>query len=234
MPYTRAYQLPSTDSDEKLNITPSSNWIQETFNLVDRIEDKQRGPVFVVEKGARPSLYQKLLAMQGRSKLFTTTLNVSEQVPTDEKIKEFIIHADGDLTRLDQIKKDWEKEILERYTGYDFGKIIRDITEETIYLDARQVIQVDGLASIKFTVSSPELPTKGDLPITAILYSPINGDKIVTEVKATKTSGITGDEIPFSWIDKSGFESTILILPNVIYPIQPVSIRLGYEITLLA
>jgi hypothetical protein len=237
MSYTRAYQLPTVPLEERstlLNITPSSNWIQETFNSSNRVEDEEFGRVFVIEKATRQSLYQKLIAMQVRAKLFNLASTVSDVEPNAEQLKKLTQQAGGDLTRLAMLIEDWKKRTVEEYADLEVSEVFVDISDERILLDANLILQ-NSSATAKFTISSLDLPTKGDMPVTAILYSPAIGDKMPAEggIKVEPT-GITGEEIPFSWTDKSGFESTIMILPNVIYEIQPVSIGLGYEITLLA
>lgn len=245
MPYTRAYQLPSplaaadfqlnagetpTRLRPMLNITPSSNWIQETFYAKDIVivEEKIDGGTkqverLIIEKTKRPSLYQKFIDLQTRAKLFHTTISVSNLVPNTDTVKRFIEEADGDDVELDRIKNAWEMEIIKAATETDVNTAIDKITEETVYLRA-DLLVIAGLESIRLTISSPELPTRGDTPITAILYSPIDEAYLTT----------IGRGIPFMWTDRSGFVSTMTILPNVIYEIQPVSIDFRYALTLLA
>jgi hypothetical protein len=243
MPYTRAYQLPSpiaaadpqltaeetpTRLKPMLNITPSSNWIQETFNARDIIaEEVETDGVttttefLIIEKSKKLSLYQRFSDMQTRAELFSVRAVASNPVPNADTVKKFIEDAGGDDTKLAKIRKYWEMEIIKAVTEGDFSEFIDKITEETIYLRA-DFFRALGLESIRITFSSPEVPTKGDTPITAILYSPARG------------AAINGGSIPFTWTDKSGFLSTMTILPHVIYEIQPVSIGLDYAITLLA
>lgn len=255
MPYTRAYQLPvqevaaeavqlnieetPTKLKPMLNITPSSNWIQETFNARDIVSEEVETDgvtttteVFLIEKSKKLSLYQRFSDMQTRAELFSIRVVASNPVPNAETRERFIDQANGDDNKLAELTTGWETEIIGTVTETSFVEFIDRITEEEIYLRAELFLRA-GLESIRLTFSSPEVPTRGDTPITAILYSPVAGGRVAGEVKVGVT-GITGREIPFTWIDKSGFESTMLILPNVIYEIQPVSIGLDYSITLLA
>jgi hypothetical protein len=265
MPYTRAYQVPvqeiaveaaqlnieetPTRLKPMLNITPSSNWIQETFYARDIVvveiekgEETIQVKRFIIEKAERASLYQRLIDMQTRTRLFRVTMVASNPVPNTDTIKKFIEEANGDNSKLVEIRKDWEARIIQAVAEGDFTEFIDTITEETVYLRA-DLFQEAGLESIRLTILSPELPTRGDTPITAILYSPTDE----TAVDATTDTGIRGEteqpvpigvgkgeSIPFSWTDRSGFVSTITIFPNVIYEIQPVSVDFKYPLTLLA
>jgi len=253
MPYFRSYQLPSTlpqraarspqqvEKSPMLNVTPSSNLIQETFRYLDFTVDPKFGNCIVIGKATRSSLYQRIIGMQLRAELFSLIFTVSEPIPTGPFIQKLTREAEGDPVRLDRLIKRWEAETIERYSGAALGDFITSVSEDAVYLNYDRIFQTDELSSIKVTVFSPDMPTKGDLPITAILYSPIvlKDGEAVSPIDGIKTpigeiGGLTGMEIPFTWTDRSGFTSTIMILPNVIYPIQPVSIRLDYEITLLA
>lgn len=266
MPYTRAYQLQlpfaetaaaqlnveetSTRLRPMLNITPSSNWIQETFYAKDivseEVEVKEGGEITTIEflpieKAKRPSLYQKFIDLQIRAKLFRVTSIASNPVPNEDTLKRFIEQAGGDDVELDKIKKNWEMEIIKVVADGKVSDAINEITEETVYLQA-EFFRILGLESIRLTISSPDMPTRGDQPVTAIYYSPFGGDReggvgvIDGGVKDgfTQIGEIARGPIPFTWTDKSGFISTMVIFPNTIYEIQPVSIELGYEITLLA
>jgi hypothetical protein len=270
MPYTRAYRLSSpfaaddqlnaeipldagdqlnveetpTQLRPMLNITPSSNWIQETFYardiVVEEVEDEfetRQVDRLLIERSKRASLYQRFSDMLTRSKLFRVISVASNLVPNADTVKKFIEDAGGDDTKLAKIRKEWEMKIIKAVTEGDFSEFIDEITEEKVYLRA-DFFRVLGLESIRLTISSPELPTRGDQPVTAILYSPIDGDKAVYEGGIRGDIGqigaIAGGPILFSWTDRTGFLSTIMIFPNTIYEIQPVSIELGYEITLLA
>ena len=138
MPYLRAYQIPSLSKAEDelsegiktpagqpkepmdlplLNITPSSNLIQETFNVINQVLDIKAGRVFVIEKATRPSLYQRLVAMQTRAILFKPTFTVSELEPSAEQIKKLTKEAGGDLTKLARLIEEWGKKTIEEYAG---------------------------------------------------------------------------------------------------------------------
>jgi hypothetical protein len=273
MPYTRAYRIPSpfaaddqltatpleagaqltteetpTRLRPMLNITPSSNWIQETFYARDIVSEEveESGEITTIEflpieKTKRPSLYQKFSDLWIRAKLFRVTSIASNPVPNEDTLKRFIEQANGDDVELDKIKKNWEMEIIRAVDNGDVGDAINKITEETVYLQA-EFFRILGLESIRLTISSPELPTRGDQPVTAIYYSPFGGDREdgVGVIDGGVRDGfgqigaIAKEPILFTWTDRSGFLSTMVILPNTIYEIQPVSIELGYEITLLA
>jgi hypothetical protein len=262
MPYTRAYRLSSPLAADAslnieetpirvrpmLNITPSSNWIQETFYArdivvveIEKRDETTRGERFVIEKAKRASLYQRLIDMQIRTKLFRVTMVASNPVPNTDTIKKFIEEANGDDSKLAEIRKDWETRIIQAVAESSFDEFIDTITEETVYLRA-DFFQEAGLESIRLTALSPELPTRGDSPITAILYSPTDETADATvdpgirgEIEQQVPIGVSkGEPIPFSWTDRSGFVSTITIFPNVIYEIQPVSVDFKYPLTLLA
>jgi hypothetical protein len=239
MPYTRAYQLPSpiaaadpqltaeetlTRLRPMLNITPSSNLIQETFYARDIVVEEVENKIIeflIIEKSKKLSLYQRFSDMQTRAELFSVRIVASNLVPNAETRERFIAEANGDDIKLAELKKGWETETISAFAEISFAEFIDIVTEETVYLRADLFVRA-GLESIRLTFSSPEVPTKGDTPITAILYSPARG------------AAINGGSIPFTWTDKSGFLSTMTILPHVIYEIQPVSIGLDYAITLLA
>ena len=260
MPYTRAYQLQlpfaetaaaqlnveetSTRLRPMLNITPSSNWIQETFYASDIIVEEvkteegiKRVGFFLINKEKHSSLYQKFSDMQGRAKLFRIKTSASKPVPNAETRKKFIEKANGDTVELDKINKDWEMEIIKRSDeAADFNGLIDKITEETVYLQA-EFFRFFGLESIRLTIFSPDMPTRGDQPVTAIYYSAGLGAEVIdggVKAEPGQISAIARVPIPFTWTDKSGFISTLVIFPNTIYEIQPVSIELGYEITLLS
>lgn len=278
MPYTRAYRLPAqpTAAEEapaflneegqqlttegaqqtkvrpSLNITPSSNWIQETFYAKDIVAEEVETDggtktieYLLIEKAKRPSLHQKFSDMLIRAKLFRVTSVASNPVPNKDTLKRFIEQAEGDTVELDKIKKNWEMEIIRAAANGDVSDVINKITEETVYLQA-EFFRFFGLESIRLNISSPELPTRGDQPVTAIYYSPFGGDKLTSAdgevgvidggVKdgSTQIGTLIEGPIPFTWTDRSGFRSTMIIMPHVVYEIQPVSIELGYEITLLA
>jgi hypothetical protein len=235
-----------------LNITPSSNWIQETFYARDIVVEEvdveevdveevdvegvtTTTEFLIIEKSKKLSLYQRFSDMQIRSKLFKVIAVASNLVPNADTVKKFIEEANGDDSRLAELKTGWEMEIIKAVTEGDFSEFIDKITEEKIYLRA-SFFRASGLESIRLTISSPKLPTRGDTPITAILYSPLDGDKVDGGIRGDSGQMVTaaGGPILFTWTDRSGFLSTMVILPNTIYEIQPVSIELGYEITLLA
>ena len=250
MPYTRAYQVPvqeiaveaaqlnieetPTLLKPMLNITPSSNWIQETFNARDIIVEEVETKItefLIIEKSKKLSLYQRFSDMQTRAEIFSVRVVASNPVPNAETREKFIEEANGDDNKLAEIKAGWETEIIGIVAETRFVDFIDRITEEEIYLRADLVLRAAGLESIRLTFSSPEVPTRGDLPVTAILYSSTDGG-IKGDFGQIGTAA--GEGILFSWTDKSGFLSTMKIFPNIIYEIQPVSIGLGYEITLLA
>lgn len=279
MPYTRAYQLqlpfaetpaaqlnveepPVTDTSlnieetsaklgPMLNVTSSSNWIQETFYasdiIVEEVETEEgikRVGLFLINKGKQSSLYQKFSDMQVRAKLFRIKISASKPVPNAETRKKFIEKANGDTVELDKINKDWEMEIIKQSNDADFNGFIDNITEDTVYLQADPFLRA-GIESIRLTIFSPDMPTRGDLPVTAIYYSQVDGDRLTAADDGVggeigvidgsyQVGTIAGGPRPFTWVDKSGFRSTIVILPNVVYEIQPVSIELDYKITLLA
>lgn len=258
MPYTRAYQLPvqeiaaeevPNDLNEvgqipktrpSLNITPSSNWIQETFNARSLVEDAERGNVFIIEKAKQSSLYQRVISLLTRSTICRITVIASDPVPSRETIARFAESLEEeDSAQLDLLIQTWKADIIEAYREISIAELIEE-AEDTIYLRGDSILRGGELESVRLTISSPDMPTRGDTPVTAIYYSPVGGYKI-----PVADGGVRGDignqigtiaegPIPFTWTDKSGFRSTMLILPHVIYEIQPVSIELGYEITLLA
>ena len=246
MPYFRAYQLPSTlpqraarspqpvEKSPMLNVTTSSNSIQETFRYLDFTADPELGNSIVIVKATRSSLYQRIIDMQLRAELFSLIFTVSEPIPTGVFIQKLTKEAGGDLVKLDLLIKRWEVDTIKRYSGAALGDFITSVSEDAVYLSHSKIFQTEEISSIKVTVFSPDMPTKGDLPITAILYSPIVLKDGEAASPIGEIGGVTGMEIPFTWTDRSGFTSTIMILPNVIYPIQPVSIELGYDVTLLA
>lgn len=264
MPYFRAYQLSPesprfTEHETRLeeqvdhpvakspmiNVTPSSNWIQETFRYPDFVVDSELGNYIAIEKASRSSLYQRIINMSDRARISRLRVTFSEPVPSIEIIKKLTVEADGDSAKLDYLLKEWEVDTIKRYDGATLDDFITGVSDDAIYLNHSKIFQTNGISSIKVTVLSPELPTRGDLPITAILYSPNPAEELpgigVGDNTDTGTRILDGQapavyerSLPFTWTDRSGFTSTIMILPNVIYPIQPVSIRLDYEITLLA
>lgn len=229
MPYTRAYRLPqpekAAEAVEKetplLNVTPSSNWIQETFNSRDRVEEEGFGSVIVIRKATRSSLYQRLIDMQTRARLFRLKLIAADPVPNAKTLSKLTEEAKGDLVLLDRLIKEWESSIIDKYTQVDPSRLVVDVSEDTVLLDADGVLQNEEIDRIRLTISSPELPTRGDLPITAIYLT-------VDSAESRDTT------YPFTWTDRSGFISTVSILPNVIYEIQPVSIVPLAQLTLLA
>jgi len=243
MPYTRAYQLNIGDRPVKrrtmLNITPSSNWIQETFYSKDitvvEIET-EFGPKNIeclpIERAKRSSLYQRIIDMQTRAELFRVTMVASNLIPNADTLEDFIDKANGDDVELDKIKKNWEIESINAITESSFTEIIDTVTEEAVYLRAEFFLNA-GLESIRLTISSPELPTRGDSPVTAIYYSPFDESTVIDGGIKGEISLIAREPIPFTWTDKSGFVSTIVIFPNTVYEIQPVSVSIDYGITLL-
>jgi hypothetical protein len=265
MPYFRAYQLSpnslrfteqATQLEEQvdqpvakstmINVTPSSNWIQETFRYSDFVVDPERGRSIVIGKANRSSLYQRIINMSDRAKISRLRVTFSDPVPSVETIKKLTEKANGDSARLDYLLKEWEVDTIKRYGEATLDDFITGVSDEEVRLNHEKIFQTNGISSIKVTVLSPELPTRGDLPITAILYSPNpaeeltgigvgdNADAGTRILDGQATAAVYEKSLPFTWTDRSGFTSTIMILPNVIYPIQPVSIRLDYEITLLA
>lgn len=244
MPYTRAYRLPvpplraevEQKFDSSLNITPSSNWIQETFNSRSLVEDEERGPVFVIEKTKQPSLYQRIRGMQTRSRVCKITVIASDPVPSGRTIEKLEEISNGDPAELEiQIQK-WKAEIIERYREINIGEG-GEVLDDLIYLNGNSILGNGDLDSIRLTIFSPDMPTRGDQPVTAIYYSAGLGAEVIdggVKAEPGQISAIAREPIPFTWTDKSGFRSTMVIFPNTIYEIQPVSIELGYEITLLS
>ena len=240
MPYTRAYQIPAIVAEvpkdlsevgqisktrPSLNITPSSNWIQETFNARSIVEDAESGRVFIIEKAKQLSLYQRVISMLTRSTVCRITVIASDPVPSRETITRFAESLEEeDSAQLDLLIQKWKSDTIKAYREINIMESIEEV-EDTIYLRGDSILRGGELESVRLTISSPEVPTRGDAPVTAIYYSPVADGGMRTP---------RGESIPFTWTDKSGFRSTILILPNTIYEIQPVSIELGYEITLLA
>lgn len=264
MPYFRAYQLspksprfteqetqpeeqadPPVAKSPMINVTPSSNWIQETFRYPDFVVDSELGNCIVIEKATRSSLYQRIINMADRARISGLRVTFSDPVPSIETIKKLTVEADGDPVKLDLLIKMWEVDTIKRYDGAALDDFITNVSDDAIYLNHSKIFQTNEISSIKVTVLSPELPTRGDLPITAILYSPNPAEELTrigvgdnadagTRIPDGQAPAVYEKSLPFTWTDRSGFTSTIMILPNVIYPIQPVSIRLDYEITLLA
>lgn len=265
MPYFRAYRLSpksprfteqETQLEEQadqpvakspmINVTPSSNWIQETFRYPDFVADSELGNSIVIGKATRSSLYQRIINMADRAKISRLRVTFSDPVPSIETIRKLTEDANEDPVKLDQLLKEWEVDTIKRYDGAELDDFITNVSDDAIYLNHSKIFQTDWISSIKVAVFSPDMPTKGDLPITAILYSPNLAEELtgigVGDNTDTGTRILDGQapaadyerSLPFTWTDRSGFTSTIMILPNVIYPIQPVSIRLDYRITLLA
>jgi hypothetical protein len=217
MPYTRAYEFKVEEAKEMVNVVPSVNWLQETLTLASLTVKSSEKCEKIVSIGKSERAYARLIEMQQRADYgFKVTVQVSNAVPNSELIKRWTAESKGDQSIFDELRKEWEASVY-RLAARDLDQLICVASKEEVSLVYASLFPVDGIESVRLTVWSPSLPTRGDLPITAI-YVPWEEDRVTT----------------IQWTDRSGFLSTLRLVGGQTYPIQPVSFMSDSQVFLLA
>ena len=206
MEYTRAYRLSETP---KLVAVNSASNPKIRLDIGTRIA--QSWPIVEISEKNEPLLFSAIRDTLSRNSDFKIDLiiKVTRISPNEITLKKWIDEVKGDPVRLAELRRQWELGSTELVT--EKIKLIK-VNETSLVVDftgADSFLNTVGELVVEFYL---DLPTRGDLPITAFYVEGPNR---------------LADEVPIvTWTARSGRESSLKVQPNVIYPIQPTSIMI--------
>lgn len=199
MEYTRAYRL--TQSQEPIQVSIASNPKIE----LDLTQFESLNSLVCLESDL-PELYDRLVQALLNQEIGAATLTrVKVLEPSISLIERWQEQAKGDPAEVAKARAEWTAQVTAILT--EFGKLSWQREEGRIKIEFNLNINELGKATLEFW---SDLPTKGDLPITGI-YIESTGDESTAQL---------------TWTDRSGRVSQLSIVPGVIYPIRPVSVKI--------
>lgn len=207
MEYTRAYRLSETP---KLIAVNSASNPKIRLDLGPRLA--QSWPTVEISEQNEPSLFSEISNALSRSETLKLDLivKVTRISPNEITLKKWIDEVKGDPVRLAEIRREWEirttDSTIEAINGIT---VEQEVVKISFSKAGDELLNTVGTLVAELHL---DLPTRGDLPITAFYVEGPNR---------------LGDEVPIvTWTDRSGRESSLKVQPNVIYPIQPTSIMI--------